>query len=97
MRPVWVTPEPTPATVEDFTRRFPDVVELPEDEIRAETEAWLTTGLIARSLGRRVSAEAFIREVRRRGGLKNDVFGYDLEEGFIILRFDCQTMTIMLT
>lgn len=85
---MWVTPEPTPATVEELTRRFPDVVELPEDEIREETDAWLAGGIIARSLGRRVSAEAFTKEVRRRGGLKNEVSGHDVEEGFIIFHFE---------
>lgn len=49
-RPIWVFQEPLLDVVEELTRRFPKVVELPKEEARIETEEWLAKGLVVRSL-----------------------------------------------
>ncbi|KAG1328218.1 hypothetical protein COCNU_01G021520 [Cocos nucifera] len=63
-RSILISPEPSPEEVENLVRRFLEVVELPEDEVRVETEEWMATTVVARGLGRRVAAEATIREFR---------------------------------
>lgn len=87
-RSIWVSPEPSPEEVEMLARRFPEVAELPEDEVREETEGWAALAVVARSLGRRVAAEAVIREFRLRAGVKGGVVGYNLEMGHFIFRFE---------
>lgn len=55
---IWVSSEPLLDEVEELARCYPEVVELPEEEVRVQTEEWLAKGLIAKTLGRKVSMEA---------------------------------------
>lgn len=44
---VWVSLKPSPDEVEELARRFPEVVELLEEEVRKATEERMAKGLIA--------------------------------------------------
>lgn len=61
-QPVWVSSEPSPDEVEELARRFPEVVDLLDEEVRGETDNWLAKGLVARSLGQKIAAKAAAHE-----------------------------------
>ena len=83
---MWVSPVPSPEEVAELIQRLPEIVKLPE-EVQVETVEWAATAVVARRLGRRVSAEAAITELRQRAGVKGEVVGYNLELGHLLFRF----------
>lgn len=86
-RPVWVSLEPTPDVFEELIRHFPEIVELPEEEIKTETDDWSAKRIMARPLDRKHLAEAVVREFRLQESLKGDVEGFNLQNGFLLFRF----------
>lgn len=82
-RSIWVSLEPSLDIMEELIYHFTEVVELSEDEIQTESDAWRAKGLVARSLGRKIAGEAAVHEFRLRGGLKGDVVGFNLDDGFM--------------
>ncbi|XP_038976285.1 uncharacterized protein LOC103699951 [Phoenix dactylifera] len=82
----WVTHWPSAAEVERLSRRFPEVVTLPEEPIAAARQEWDGRAVMVRSLGRRVPAEWVAKDVATRANLK-EVVAVPLTDGYLALRF----------
>lgn len=50
-RVVWILLEPSPEEVAELFHHFPEVMELPREEVRVESEGWAVETLVAQSLG----------------------------------------------
>ena len=83
---VWVSLEPSSEEVAELIRWFSEIVKLPK-EVQVETTEWAATAVVARSLGRCVSMEAVIIELRQWAGVKGEVVGYNLELGHLLFWF----------
>ena len=79
--------KPPLAVIEELIRRFSKVVQLSMEDVRADTEAWMTTAVVAKSLGRRVEVEAAIQEFRAWTGIKGEVVGFILDQGHLLFHF----------
>ena len=80
-RTIWISPEPTSTEVNDLSRRFPEVVEVPVEGLRERLEFWAATAVVAWSLGRWVSPEMLAQEFRLRTGIKGTEAAYGLNRG----------------
>lgn len=83
----WVSLEPSPEEVAELDRHYPEVVELPEDEAKRETDDLLSRGLVARNLRWRVQAEATACMFWLHARLKGDIVAYNLEQEFLLFQF----------
>lgn len=85
MRRVWS--EPSPKEANDLAWHYPEVADLLDDEVGGKMELWLAKGLLSKSLDRRVLMEAAAREFCQHASVKGEIFTFNLEQGFLLFRF----------
>lgn len=73
---------------EDLINRFLEVVKHLAEDLREESESWVASMVVVRSLGWSVLVDLVAREFRSRVGLKGGVAGFSLGKGFALLRFE---------
>ncbi|XP_038973753.1 uncharacterized protein LOC120105407 [Phoenix dactylifera] len=86
-QPVWSTHRISPRELQAMQRKYPEVLEVPAEELEGTRSEWRNTTVIVRSMGRSVPAVWVAKEIRRVGKLKYDVECFPLVDGFIAVRF----------
>lgn len=84
---VWVSLKPLPGEVTKLMQHFLEMAKLPKEEVMIETKRWMAEGLVARSLGQKVSADMVAHEFQQQAGLKDEMAAFNLEQGFLLFRF----------
>ncbi|XP_008780119.2 dapper homolog 3-like [Phoenix dactylifera] len=85
--PVWTCHRTPSRELEELQNRFPEVIEVPEEELEEVRSEWRSTTVLVRSLGRSIPADWVVKEIRRAGKLDYDAECFTLSEGVIAIRF----------
>ncbi|XP_008779513.1 uncharacterized protein LOC103699249 [Phoenix dactylifera] len=84
---VWTNYRISSRELQALQSGFPEILEVPDQELEGARSEWRSTTVIVRSMGRSVPAVWVAKEIRRVGKLQYDVECFSLVDGFIVVRF----------